>query len=117
MQPLCFLLRDIPLLPKTSKSHNFFISQPNHFPQSPFFIILNSLSSQPIKILRKLLQWQNHQRSERGLQPLPWPPKLDAMEPLEHSQHQFLLLYHLLRCSPWKNNVSSKIIFSLLVPL
>ena len=72
----------------SSATHPFLSKLQNH--TTPSFlnqIILNSLSSLPIKILKKLLQWQNHQRSKKGLQPLPRPPELDATEPSEHSQH------------------------------
>ena len=55
------------LFSQISKSHNFLISQPNHIPQSPKFIIFHSLSSPPIKTSKKILQMAKPSKKRKGV--------------------------------------------------
>jgi len=117
MQPFAISSPWQTLFSQISKSHNFLISQPNHVPQSPKFIIFHSPSSPPIKTSKKSFKWQNHKRSKRAFRLHPQSSELEVMDHPRHRQPKFLPPYHLLRCFPRKNNVSGTIPFSLLVPL
>jgi len=105
------------LFSQISKSHNFLISQPNHVPQSPKFIIFHSLSSPPVKTSRKSFKWKNHRKSEMTFRLHPQSPELEVMDHPRCRQPKFLPPYHLLSCFPRKNNISGTILSFLLVPL
>ena len=117
MQAFVISSRRRTLFSQISKSHNFLISQPNHVPQSPKFIIFHSLSSPLIKTSRKSFKWKNHRKSKKAFRLHPQSSELKVMDHPRRRQPKFLPPYHLLRCFPWKNNVSSTILSFLLVPL
>ena len=104
-------------LPQSSNPCISLISSPNHFKQSPIFIIFHSLSNPPIKISYNIFKWQNHRRNEKGLPPPPLLLVTATKEPLETHPHQFLLLFHLLdhpHCFPRMINIKDTILNSVI---
>ena len=96
-----------PLSRNTSNLLISLVSQPNHLPQSPFFITFDSLSFQPIKIFNNFFKWKNYPRSVRVHPPPLRQLEHHVLEPPEHPRHQFHLPCHPLHCFHLMNSVSN----------